>query len=211
LRQELIEGDIGALLIALALLAGTAARANAQGNPDSVKHRNDCRLAEQTLTTGHPDSKTAWSLQIISSCGADGATALAAAVSSSGSSTDTSFLSNLRQQAGYFTDGDIFAAALGVAGNPAATAPSRVFALLTLQSIITPRSVNTYADATTGLDGNGAPACTRMTVSRSEAEILPGATPLPPDYLTQAHTLIVDLQKDASVPALVRAAAQCVW
>jgi hypothetical protein len=71
--------------------------------------------------------------------------------------------------------------------------------------------VNTYAEATTGLDSNGAPACTRMTVSRSEALVLPGATPLPPDYLSQVHALVVKLQQDLSVPALVRAAAQCVW
>ncbi|MDQ6828637.1 MAG: hypothetical protein M3081_07195 [Gemmatimonadota bacterium] len=124
-------------------------------------------------------------------------------------SVDTGFLSNLRQQAGHLADGTIFASALSVAGDGSASIPARAFALLTLQSIVAPSSPSTYAEATSGFDPAGTPACSRITRLRTDAALRPGSTPLPADYVAQAHALAAKLQRDATVPLLVRAAAQC--
>lgn len=40
-----------------------------QANPDSIKLRNDCRLASQTLLSGRPGPHEQWALHLIQSCG----------------------------------------------------------------------------------------------------------------------------------------------
>ena len=57
-----------------------------------VQHRNNCRSAVQTLRAGRLETKTGWALSIITSCGQDGATALASAVRALRASTDTATL-----------------------------------------------------------------------------------------------------------------------
>lgn len=59
------------------LVAGTATLCavasprvvNAQASPDSVQHRNECRLAEQILRTGHPHPHLGDALAILPTCG----------------------------------------------------------------------------------------------------------------------------------------------
>jgi hypothetical protein len=53
----------------LALLP--AMRLHAQANPDSVKHRNECRLALQVLVKGEPARLTGWAINYVRSCGRD--------------------------------------------------------------------------------------------------------------------------------------------
>ena len=40
----------------------------AQATPDTIKLRNDCRLAEQALRTGHPGPKVAWARTFLPNC-----------------------------------------------------------------------------------------------------------------------------------------------
>jgi hypothetical protein len=52
-------------------------RAQDQGaNPLMVKHRNDCRLAAQILTTGHPHTKRDWARGYIANCENEGVPAI---------------------------------------------------------------------------------------------------------------------------------------
>jgi hypothetical protein len=195
--------------LASAFLISLAGRAVAQANPDSIKHRNDCRLVAQVLTTGHPAPKTDWAFTIVGNCGDEGIQALSAGILSMKSSLDTGILAGLSQQARYYHDGSIFASALTVAGDPSASIPARIYSLLTLQYIILPSSSNTYAEATSDIDANGWPVCTRIIREQSGARVRPGITPLPADYEAQAQALTRQLRADASTPALVRAAASC--
>lgn len=67
---------ITGVLYGLLLLAIASSGVDAQANPDSVKFRNDCRLAIQVLTAGHPSPRTDDALGIIGLCGRDGEQAL---------------------------------------------------------------------------------------------------------------------------------------
>ena len=196
-------------VIASAFLIAIGTSAGAQANPGSIQHRNDCRLAAQVVSTGQPASKTEFGFFMIGNCGNEGIQAFAGGIVNMKSSVDTVFLAYLSQQARYYRDGGIFAAALSVAGDPTASEPARVYALLTMQGIIRTRSANTYAEATSDIDVNGSPKCTRLTIDYSHQPVRPGVTPLPADYEEQARALAYRLQADASAPPLVRAAAHC--
>jgi hypothetical protein len=46
-------------------------------DPLTAKHRNDCRLAAQALTTGHPRTKRDWAREYIAACENEGPPAIA--------------------------------------------------------------------------------------------------------------------------------------
>ena len=64
---------------AAALLVVSSLPLTAQGQDTALaaRHRNECRLASQVLTTGHPDTHRDWALNFIGSCKSDGPAALA--------------------------------------------------------------------------------------------------------------------------------------
>ena len=68
-------GRIGAGLL-LSLCLAIPCIAQAQADPDTVKLRNDCRLAAQVLSTGQPAPHRDQALATIGRCGAEGAAAL---------------------------------------------------------------------------------------------------------------------------------------
>lgn len=84
---------VGAMLFCAAPAAGQRDARDLQ-----VKHRNDCRLAAQVLTTGHPHTKRAWALQQISGCEGEGPAALATVwqTLTDGSEIDALVTSSLR-------------------------------------------------------------------------------------------------------------------
>lgn len=57
------------LRLCATLIVLLGSRLTAQANPDSVKMRNDCRLAEQSLQTGHPSPDRKDALTTIGLCG----------------------------------------------------------------------------------------------------------------------------------------------
>lgn len=86
---------------AAALLIVSALPLTAQGQDTALaaKHRNDCRLASQVLTTGHPNTHREWALNFIGSCGSDGPAALVVqwrAFSNSGAELDQLVRSSAR-------------------------------------------------------------------------------------------------------------------
>jgi hypothetical protein len=196
-------------MIVSAFLIALASRAGAQASTDSSERQGYCRFAAQIITTGQPASWADFAFTYIGNCEGDGIRALAAGILNMKSSVDTAFLASLRQQAGYYADGAIFASAMSVAADSAASVPARVFALLTLQSITSPNSPFTYLEATSGISAAGDAACSRITRYTSDAWIKPGTTPLPADYEKQVSALAVKLYRDPTVPRLVRAASTC--
>ena len=73
-------GNLFAVMLACAAaqaLVPVAARAQDRGaNPLTVKHRNDCRLAAQVLTTGQPQTKRDWARGYIANCENEGVPAI---------------------------------------------------------------------------------------------------------------------------------------
>jgi hypothetical protein len=80
MRSMLRDGSTAGLL-AIALVATPL---SGQANPDSVKLRNDCRLAEQVLTTGEPGPQRTEALKIIGLCGGEATPTLVLLWSSAG-------------------------------------------------------------------------------------------------------------------------------
>lgn len=68
---------ISAMALAGTFLARTASTQQPRER-DDVHLRDNCRLAAQVLTTGHPDPHYAWARDIISACDESGGPALAA-------------------------------------------------------------------------------------------------------------------------------------
>lgn len=173
----------------------------AQANPDSIHHRNDCRLAEQVLSTGHPAPREEWALGVIWNCPDAGAT-LAAALTAARTSADTAYLNALTAPFIQLRDGQVFAAALTVAGDRGASLPARVAAIRTLMYAVRPGG---YVDPA-ALPNPRTVNCFGMPSPHSE--VLNGA-PLPSDYLAQVHALMSQIQSDTSEAEGIRHAANC--
>jgi hypothetical protein len=193
----------------LLLLCGFSLGAAAQAETTIVKHGSNCRLAVQTLESGHPGPKTMWAMGIIPTCVEEGgAAALASAIRGLRTSTDTATLHLMRRQAGSFRDADVFDALTEVAGDPAASAPARVYALLAIGSIIYPSELVTFADATIDLDAKGLPRCSRQTTTITDYNQVQG-TPLPADFRQRVYELLRRIRADSSTPPMVMAATNC--
>src|SRR3712207_2660099 len=88
----------GVLLPVLCAPVLYAVSVSTQSDPTyAIQRRNDCRLASQTIRTGHPAPKPDWSLGAISTCGAEGGEAIAAALRVARTSTDTVLLDRLKK------------------------------------------------------------------------------------------------------------------
>jgi hypothetical protein len=185
----------------LGIAACTPAAVTGQANPDSVRHRNYCRLAEQVLSSGHPAPHEGWALGVIWNCPEAGPT-LAAALTAATVSTDTVYLNALTAPFIQIRDGHVFAAGLAVAGNRGASLPARAAGIRTVMYAVqpggyvdpdalpNPRSINCF----------GTPS--------PHSQVLTGA-PLPSDYLEQARALMSRITADQSEAEGIRRAARC--
>lgn len=106
---------------------------------DSIRHRNDCRLARQVLEHGHPASKRVWALSHFVSCGPEAG--LVAANVLSQHRDDEGFsreLDEIVSAATSLVDGRMAAAALEIAIDPGAGKAARVQALRLLYAQVRP-------------------------------------------------------------------------
>lgn len=175
----------------------------AQANPDSVKVRNDCRLAAQTLSTGHPAPKVQWAWDMIYTCPEVGSAA-AAGLRRLRADADTGNFSPVTRIAFSVRDGDLFTAALDVAGDRGASAVAReasFFVLITQLTVDRYVDFNDISQASTSLcplgsiDDRGAP----MTL-----------TPLPADAAARATAVASSVAESSQEPEAVRIAADCI-
>ena len=177
------------------------AMVTAQASPDSIQHRNDCRLAEQVLRTGHPAPREDWALAMIWTCAQSGP-AVAEALSVARASSDTAYLNALTSPLIRLRDGSVFAAALTLAGDRGASVPARVAALRALMYAVRPGGYVDFASL-------GSPQTINcFGTSATDSRVLNGA-PLPANHVESVGVLADGLQKDASEPDAIRSAANC--
>lgn len=129
------------LTVALTLCGSTV---RAQANPDSVKLRNDCRLAQQVLTTGQPATHRQEALTIIGLCGREGVPALLSTWSSVGADRPT--LGLLVTSTRAYANQQIVDALLGTLNQPARPLEVRVASLQVLLTFADPAVTPSFDD-----------------------------------------------------------------
>lgn len=70
MRPRLVPHAVLALLLLSGGMAPTSAQQPASGQP-GVQHRNNCRLAAQVVSTGHPHTKRDWARNYLVTCEAE--------------------------------------------------------------------------------------------------------------------------------------------
>jgi hypothetical protein len=123
---------ICAIIWSLAALRGAPLDAQATSQPDTVQHRNNCRLAVQVLTTGQPANKRYWALAYASTCGPVGGPALAHALEQNRRSATPEALEEVVMVTSEFHDATIFRTALDIARDASSTKAARIQALRVL-------------------------------------------------------------------------------
>lgn len=193
------------LIACILALATLPACALAQGPPNTVHDRNDCRRAAQIVAAGNPAPHSEWAYERIASCGTEGGPALANAIRRSRQSTEISALDVISRAARTIRDGDVFAASLEVAEDPAASAAARVFALRTVVSTLSPGRILSYAQMTRT---DAERACAGLLPSSHET--LSEGRPLPAHPESLARDVALRVAGDPGSPAEVVHAARCV-
>jgi hypothetical protein len=210
-----------ATCLAVALVAVLVpAAAAAQEDPDSIRLRNDCRLAAQIIARGHPEPHEAWAWDVIHRCGSEGGVALAAGLRALRQSSDTALLDRLTTKGRWLRDGAFFSAAVDVSGDRSATVPARLFSMIVLlyaERLERPtsnglpihyRDLLSPVDPTTGFPTG---SCGLDRYSFSTRNLMPSAgAPLPADYRRQIVELGGRLFRDSTEAQEVRVAAFCL-
>jgi hypothetical protein len=192
--------------LALLMLSVTPACAAAQAVPDSIHLRNDCRLAGQVLTTGHPRPRLQWAAELMPRCPGVGMT-VADALLRNRTWTDTAQLHWMTQPANSLQDGRTFNAALSVLRDEAASPESRVYAARVLYWLLYP-SAGVYYSTLTDADGDGHWPCVLFGGS-SHLRLIRGE-PLPTDWRIQLHSTASAIMRDDLAPQPVRQSAVCL-
>lgn len=198
-------------LVALLALTAWAAPAHGQAASDSVKLRNDCRLATQVLQTGHPATHLQWATAVIHYCGADAvATANVAALNRIRSSSDTAAVAQIWNQLQYVRDARIYRAMMEIAEDPDASDFARVKALIWLLRLRRPDQFATMAEVTGGFDGEGnvRGGCGRYSHLAGTSPFEYG-DPLPSNFEAEITELGRRVSTNGSQPVDVRTAARC--
>lgn len=175
----------------------------AQANPESVKMRNDCRLAAQMLSTGEPAPKVQWAWEMIYSCPESGSAA-AAGLRRLRADADTGNFSPVTRIAFSVRDGDLFTAALEVAGDRGASTVARGASFFVLITQLTADRYVDFDDISRArsllcplgsIDDRGTP----MTL-----------TPLPADAAARATAVASSVAESSQESEAVRIAADCI-
>lgn len=165
------------LLTAAALVsqAGAAMAQGRSGKEDYADehHRNDCRLAHQVLTDGHPADRHEWALETAPSCGALGGAALAAVLlAHHGDDTAGDELEVLVGASVRLRDAALFAAGLQLAGDAAAGGAARVAGWQVVHAQLT----GTYPASAEGVEDAGQASSTLISAPAVRG------VPLPADH-----------------------------
>jgi hypothetical protein len=191
------------LLTAAALVsqAGAAMAQGGSGKEDYADehHRNDCRLAHQVLTDGHPADRYDWALETASSCGAPGGEALAAVLlAHRGDDTAGDELEVLVGASLRLRDAALFGAGLQLAGDAAAGRAARVAGWQVVHAQLT----GVYPAPTEGTEDAGQASSTLIS-----APAVPGL-PLPADHITVAREVANQVVATQDTPPAVKELAE---
>lgn len=140
----LMRTHFAALIAGLMATAAAAAPLSAQTDQNDPHLRNDCRLAAQVLTTGHPAPHYDWALEFIPRCGEDGATALTHLWRNP--PADEGRLNSLFVASYTLRDSRVTAAAVEAAANRTLPQPARLAALRVLAGHAVPQFLISTAD-----------------------------------------------------------------
>lgn len=189
---------------ALALLSPLSAVG--QANPDSVRARNDCRLAVQVVMTGHPAVKTEWAMDFVRQC-TELPSALARAIRDTRASRDTTVLKRVTAPADWLRDGNVYSAASEVLRDRTASPEARVFVIRVLMWAALPGMELDYSHLV-DTDADGSRSCGGLGPSL-HGEMVRGM-PLPSGWKESGRALGRSVARDPSEPAPVREAARCL-
>ena len=195
---------IGALA-ASAMLSPAAHRAlGAQVNLDSLRAAHTCANALRIVQLGVPDRKEDWAWSVLPSCGTSASAAARDAWLAQRTVNDTVQLGEIYARLWTFRDAELFNAAMSIAGDAAAAAPSRVFSVMMLLQQLVDRQFPEYRHfSTTPPSG----VCRIGDVY--DQKVLTG-TPLAADARQRARALAQSLAANASAPAAVQSAGRCL-
>lgn len=197
------------LIICLFLPLGTA---HSQGShADAVKHRNECRLAEQVLTTGHPAPHREWARGYIPSCGLDawGRTA-AAEIDRMRREPESPEMGRAWNGLWLLHDANVFRVLMDIATDRSASEAARKRALLTLNAYVRPNESltgNDFSQPLVPVSPRSDP-CRRGWASGRQARY--DGVPLPPNYASTIAALVARLRVDTTEPVVIQRIATCM-
>lgn len=177
-----------------------------QANPDSIQHRNDCRLAAQAVTTGRPAVKLDWAIRMVRRC-PTAADDLSRALSDARVSSDTVLLKRLTAPTDWLIDGRIVETALAILQDPGASPQARVFAVRPLIWSLTPGGELEYGHLV-DVDGDGRRSCGGAGPS-FHGRVTAGE-PMPLGWVERLRRVGQAVHEDATVPTVVRQAVGCL-
>ncbi|HET7234310.1 MAG TPA: hypothetical protein VFJ16_30130 [Longimicrobium sp.] len=187
--------------IALAAMVFTIPVSDARAQQSSEAHaRNNCRLAEQVLATGHPAPHTEWAIRVIPGCGARGGQAVSAFLQRTRRATESGPLDRLVESVWGMRDSRIFATALSIAGDATSSEYARLQSIRILSSLVT---ANTHVS----VDQIGKNP--RVIEGITDVEPTSG-DPLPGDYLATMASSLSRIVADPGATAELREAARFV-
>jgi hypothetical protein len=198
------------LIFILAALFGVEPAAG-QTNPDSVKQRNDCRLAEQILASGQPRPHAAWASTHILTCGPEAfISSVTAGLQRLRSSSDTAGLSVLWNRALLHVNSQpVFDLGLEIAADPSATPHAREFAFLGLLRMLKPHEWVDFETLTrTDRAGRYRSSFCYGGVTAGVRQWVRG-TPIDASARSRLRQVGAAVQNEAAAPGELRAAAYC--
>lgn len=200
--------DRFALMLAFVIAGCGSLRA--QAAPDAIKLRNDCRLAEQALRTGHPGPKVSWARTFVPNCRPEQwASAATAALGRLRASTDERALVTEWGTVSLLRDAAVFTLARSIAIDPTASTPARVHALRHLAGLLDPNGI--YDLLTEGVPGRSRvirPFCASGRAAGEQFRFT--GTPLPGDFRQQIRDIGTQLRHDTTAPEPLRRAGECL-
>lgn len=189
-----------ALIAGLSLAGAVASDAAAQ----SDKHEQQCKKAVKIVERGKPGRKEAWAWSTVLGCGAEGGVAARDAWLLARAGVDPTQLEDLFSRLWSFRDAALFEAARGIATDPSASAPSRVYSAMMLVAQLLDRKNPNYAWFTSvGMGG----VC---RIGSVYDRALYAGRPLPSDARQLGLQVGRQLSNDAGAPATVRSAGRCL-
>ena len=197
--------------LCVAALVAAPSVAAAQIDPDSVHHRNRCRFAVQTITTGHPEPWMDRAWTYIERCPADARVqATVAALQRIRGSDDLDAIRPPVNSVVWLRDGRLLDAVLALAADESASVPARVVAFMALQRVKDAYAFTAYENFTSGTEV-GELLVARCSLRSSEAiAAAEGPVGFPPDYVRLIECTARRIARDRTQPRDVRTAAACV-
>lgn len=164
----------------------------------------DCSAASTALTSLPTPLPTADAWVTATACGAQGGTALAIAIPSLASKSDTLLLSAALNNLSSIKDGAVFAALLLLAKNTAAQPAARMTAF---QGLLAEFDPSLQLTSSIGVSPESSGGCRPVSVANGAQAT---GNPMPSDFVTQLGTAAASVAATSSAPTTVKNAARCV-